>query len=120
MKKGFTLIELLAVIILLGALALITIVSVSDVITNSENKTKDIQISSVKEAARKYFLESDIFLEDNASTCVNISELINNGYFETDDVIDPITNKTLKGSITITRKTNQYYYEYDEISCKTE
>ena len=118
MKKGFTLIELLAVLVIMGVIALITMVSVADTIDNSKNKTKDIQQNEVIKAARQYFISSDIDLDTNGSTCINTSDLINNGYFENSEVIDPTTNEQLQGSVLITYDGTQYKYVYQNSVCK--
>lgn len=116
-KKGFTLIELLAVIVILSIISLITVVSISNTVKKSKNKVKTIQIEEAKKSAQNYFTNNDIYLEDGASTCVNISTLIDDGYFENNKVIDPTTNNTLPGSIIIKLNGKQYFYEYSDDTC---
>lgn len=111
--------ELLAVIIILALLATITTVVVNGVINNSEDSLKNVQISEAKKAAQKYFLDQPIFLEDGGETCVNINDIIAGGYATSDSLIDPKTKQTLVGSIKITYKSNQYYYEYQNTTCPT-
>ena len=120
MKKGFTLVELLAVIVILGVIALITVVSVNNILSDSKDSLSATQKHNVEEAAKAYYLKEGMDEED---TCISISELISKGYIEAKEVKDPKTKENLEGYVKITvpstSEFNQYTYEYQEISCES-
>ena len=116
-KKGFTLIELLAVIIVLSLIAGIAVTSISKTISNSKQKLKAIQIEEIKKAASKYYMTSDEDIESGNSTCVNVSKLLDEGYFEDDNIEDPTTGELISGSVTIQKTGETYYYTYNKEVC---
>ena len=54
MKKGFTLVELLAVIIVLGVISMITVSVVTNNISQTKEKTFEVNVMSLLEAAKEY------------------------------------------------------------------
>lgn len=121
MNKGFTLVELLAVIIILSIIATITIVATNSVIDDSKRNLSDRQKKTIEEAAESYYLKEGMLenTSENVSACVNLSYLIDKGYVESSEVIDPKTKEAMNGSVKISYNSNQYDYEYNEALCST-
>ena len=114
-KKGFTLVELLAVIIILGIIATITVVSVTDILSTSKDSTHDVKVKQIISKAEAY----DIKKGNNDLTCIDISTLLDSGYLNDDEVIDPKTRKPTTGSVKIIRTENKApSYEYEDNSCE--
>lgn len=119
-NKGFTLVELLGVIIILSVLVLITVVSTNGTVNSSKNKLSNIQIDQIETAAQAYHLKEGMESSDQRKTCVNLEYLLENGYMEGTEISDPTNKETMKGSVNITYKSNQYIYEYQESICSEE
>ena len=113
--RGFTLVELLAVLVILAIIITITTVAVSSVLSNSEDSVSDLQKKNVEEAAKVYYLKEGM---NTNATCVSIQTLINKGYIEGTEVLDPKTKETISGSVKITYASNQYSYKYQSSSCE--
>lgn len=114
-NKGFTLVELLAVVVILALLATVTIVLVNGIIDDSRSSVSDIQKEKIEKAAQEYYLKEGNL--DSVSSCINLSYLIDNGYFEKEEIKNPESDETMNGSVKITYDSNQYKYEYQEIKC---
>lgn len=121
MYKGFTLIELLAVIIILGALTIITVISINPILKDSKEGLTDIQIDNIEESANLYYVKHGIGVDDyeldNPRYCINVSELIESGYIDSDEVTNPKTGEEILGSVKVTYKSNNYIYEYQDGAC---
>lgn len=114
-KKGLTIVELLAVLTVIAMLAVIIFPIVTDDIKDSKSKAKNMQESSIKEAAESYVAENvglTIFSDDITTEEVTLNTLIEEGYL-TGDYIDPVEDKEydLEASkVTITKNNNSYTY----------
>lgn len=106
MNKGFTLIELLAVIIVLSVIATITLFATGAILKDAKDNLSDAQKTKLIEAAKLYYLENS----DIEYVCVQ--ELIDSGYIDVDQVLDPKDRQELDGYISITRTGNRDRYEY--------
>lgn len=115
-KKGFTLVELLAVIAILGIILTITIPVVANVILNSKDNLHDQQSKQLEKAAKVWFLESNKDLLDDESCKISVSDIIDKGFVEGNDVIDPKTGETMEGYVEIEHVEKQYTYTYKETS----
>ena len=113
-KKGFTLVELLAVIIVLSIIVLITAISTSNIIKNSKNNLSDVQIKSIERAAKTYYVEEGINLNES---CINVSELISKGYIDQESIKNPNDNEEMLGSVKIRYINNKYIYKYQTDTC---
>lgn len=73
-KKGFTLIELLAVVVILLAISVIAIPSISAAIERSKQKTLDRQKDVIESYAEIYY---DKYMKNTNKNnfCINVSEL---------------------------------------------
>ena len=72
-KKGFTLIELLAVVVILLAISVIAISSISAAIERNKNKQNETKIGLIVDAARLYYDENKNNLSQ--SGCILIGSL---------------------------------------------
>ena len=120
MKKGFTLVELLAVIVILGIIAIIAVPTIYNLITDSREKLYNEQVFQIENAAKKWAVEniSDDGTNDENHfvTDVSINDLIDTGFLENRDIIDPRDNSTMNGCVKInySKDYNQYTYKYQE------
>lgn len=115
MEKGFTLIELLAVLIILAIISSISIVVVNKTMTNSKKNISDIQKSNIEDTAEIYYLKEG--MNENV-TCVNVSYLIENGYFDAKEIKNPENSEAMNGSVKISYEANQYSYKYQDKLCE--
>ena len=91
-NKGFTLIELLAVITILSIILLIAFASVGSVIKNSKNSLHDSQINQIEKAAEYYNNKEGL---KDYDICINVSDLIDEGYIKQDEVKDPKSGENI-------------------------
>lgn len=71
-NKGFTLIELLAVVVILLAISIIAISSISSAIERTKNKQDDAKKQAIIEAAKLYF---DEHKNNTSCECVYVENL---------------------------------------------
>ena len=103
-KKGFTLIELLAVVVILLAISVIAISSISAAIERNKNKQNETKIGLIVDAARLYYDENKNNLSQ--SGCILISNL---GLSDTE--IEDADGNIFIGGV---RYTNGANFVYDE------
>ena len=84
MKKGFSLVEVLAVIVIIGLIFLIAFPTLLNSIKKSNDQIDSNTLELIKNAAKDYENDQDD-LDDNY--CIDISDLINDGYIEEDVVL---------------------------------
>ncbi len=114
MKKGFTLIEVLAVIVILGLLIAIISPVVNNLLGDSEDVLSDKQVDSIVKASKKYMVEhSELLPEKSDSTAIYISDLIDKGIIDSDNVIDPKTKEEMNGCVVVNYNENFNQYEYN-------
>ena len=97
-KSGFTLIEIIVAIAILGIILLLVIPEMA---------------KTIEDAAQSYvYFNTDIvdsaILSDNQFE-ISISALQSEGLLDT-DLVNPITDENITGSIIITKNDNQYIY----------
>lgn len=120
MKKGFTLVELLAVIVILGIIAIIAVPTIFNLITDSREKLYDEQVFQIENAAKKWAVENisddGTNNENHFVTDVSINDLIDTGFLENREIVDPRDNSTMNGCVKInySKDYNQYTYKYQE------
>lgn len=115
MKKGFTLVEVLAVVVILGLLVAIISPVVNNLLGDSEDVLRDKQVDSIVKASKKYMVEhSELLPEKSDSTAIYISDLIDNGVIDNDEVINPKTKEEMNGCVVVNynESFNQYEYNY--------
>lgn len=109
--KAFTMVELLATLVIIGVIASIVVVGVTNYVNNSRNKTYASHEESLKRAAEAYFLEHS---QDNANS-IDLNTLNNEGYL--DDLLDPVTKTKCQGNVTRTAVSGEYNTEYNYNVC---
>ena len=92
-KKGFTLIELLAMITILSIVITIVIYVATSVMSNAKVKSYKVTINNIQRSANEYVLEElddSIWVggSDYQYQCVSVSNLVDAGYFDNDEVIN--------------------------------
>ena len=97
-KNGFTLVEMLTVIIILVSLGLISIFTINKIVKRSGDDLYDIQVNTIKEAARNYAVKNGSTL--GASNEITICDLKRNNLID-EDFIDPRTEKPFDESLII-------------------
>lgn len=89
-KKGFTLVELLAVIVLLGAVMVLTIHAISSSAADTKDKIYETKKSNIESAAVMY--GQDNYNKFNTETSITVKELAVGKYLNYDEnskVTDP-------------------------------
>ena len=116
MKKGFTLVELIAVITVLGVIGLIAVPTVNNVINSSKEKAKEVQIKQIIEIARGWAANNAKELSEEEDYYLDVETLLEEGYIDTEEIIDPTTKTNLDGCILISYsdKYNNYQFKYTD------
>ena len=114
--NSFTLVELLAVIIILGVIALIVFPVVDNSIKTSKEKSLEITIDNIEQAAYNYSVENDLGqpnVEDKMA--IMVSKMQQEGFLET-GIINPVTDEEMQGCVWYywDDSVKQYDFEYDQ------
>ena len=111
--KGFTLIEVLWVLILLGAISLVTIPIVTNVIKDNKKTLYDIQIKNIEGSSRNFVAENlfKLDLSEGKKLGITLKKLKELGYLE-ENAIDPQTSDKFNDStvVIISNKNNDILY----------
>ncbi len=119
-QSGFTLVELIAVIVILGIIGLIAVPTVNTLLKKSKENLYENQVKMIKASAKKWGIENINRLSETEIVYLDLQELLNEGYIEQRELIDPRnTNKTTNGCIAIRydESYNKYEYDYSEDVC---
>ena len=115
-KKGFTLVELIAILSLLALIALVTIPTMTNTISKSKNKALQRQKDMIIDAAKKYAVDfsSELPSFEGDKYSVSLEKLRKYSYLDDDNIIDPTTDKSMKGCVELTyhAQNKKYSYEY--------
>jgi len=108
-----------------GAVIIIVIIffAILQTYNNSVNverkKIYQTKIELIIDEAKKWIENNTNKLpKDNGVTFIELSTLINDNYLKSDDLVNPYTNKTMNGCITISLANNNYKYEYNDLICE--
>ena len=82
-RKGFTLIELLAVIIVLAVVTLLAVQAILPQVDKARKNAFVVEVNNAIEAAKQWY--GIQVLEGTGQTCVSITTLKNEHYFEVSD-----------------------------------
>ena len=111
-NRGFTLIEMLGCVLLLGLVLCIGLfVNKKNLTTSLASLTNKDEL--IYEAAKNYVIDKDISFNDNNYACVDVADLVMNGYLNKSFVKNNY-GKTVKVVRNNKTKfiTNAYYDEY--------
>ncbi len=116
-NKGFTLVELLAVIIILSILVVLAGTSVGSVVKDSKNDLYQAQISSIKEAARAWYVDNtNYFFDYYDCGYITLKDLKEYGLIDS-EINNPKTEKNFSNNIKIKISlNNSKYYETSKIN----
>lgn len=112
-KSGFTLIEIIVAIAILGIILLLVIPEMAKIVDDKKVSACNSISKTIEDAAQSYvYFNTDIvdstILSDNQFE-ISISALQSEGLLDT-DLVNPITDENITGSIIITKNDNQYIY----------
>lgn len=110
-KKGFTLVEVLSVIVIISLIAGIGAFSYSKVLEDSKIRECKQKILFIEKQAIKY-------VSDNNADIVTLNDLVENGYLEEDDLINPKTKTNFNGTISATKTNGLIDTTYNGESCE--
>ena len=107
-KKGFTLVELMAVIVIISIIALVGVTSITGVRKQLDKKLFEEKLNSAIASAEKWGEDN----KDMLTTNKTIGQLIANGYYESEEAVNPNLYNYRKCSNS---KTSQYGYKDGEV-----
>ena len=112
-KNGFTLIEIIVAIAILGIILLLVIPEMAKIVDDKKVSACNSISKTIEDAAQSYvYFNTEIvdsaILSDNQFE-ISISALQSEGLLDT-DLVNPITDENITGSIIITKNDNQYIY----------
>lgn len=112
-KSGFTLIEIIVAIAILGIILLLVIPEMAKIVDDKKVSACNSISKTIEDVAQSYvYFNTDIvdsaILSDNQFE-ISISALQSEGLLDT-DLVNPITDENITGSIIITKNDNQYIY----------
>lgn len=118
-KKGFTLVELLAVVAILAAIALVVTPTVINQLKKSREKAYVEQTHILEETAERWSVKNANRLEENSKYYLDIDTLVNEGYLDNKDIIDPRDESRMNGCIVVAfdEENNQFTFTYNENTC---
>lgn len=114
MKKGFTLVEVLAVIVVLGAIGLIAITTITNSMKKTQEDLYNIQIGNIIEGARAWSNKYPFLMpsEEGQSVTVTLGQLKKETTVD-QNIKNPKTNLAFDDNmeIKITKLKNGYDYQ---------
>ena len=118
-KNGFTLTELIGVIVLLGIIALIAVPILNKTIKNSKEKAYNAQVDEIVASAKKWGVTNNQKLPESKyeTTVVTVTELIEAGFLEEDNILDPRDDSSLSSScikVKYDKSKGEYSYVFDK------
>ena len=96
-NKGFTLIELLGCFVLVAIVFGVGIYFTSGTLSTTLTTIDMVSENEIREASKSYILENHVNwnLDDDLEyVCISISDLVESGYFKSEEVTDYIDNFT--------------------------
>ena len=127
-NKGFTLIELLMGLVIISIIVTLIMFSINSTLSISKEKSYDILKNNVIKASNTYIIEcesntincnNDYVWESN-NTSFLANNLISRGYFNKDQLINPITDQDISNCLMINvhKDINEVYnISIDDSKC---
>ena len=109
-KEGFTLVELLAVIVILSIIAIITVPNVINIFNENKEKTKEIQINTILDAAKKYTIRHSLTRE----TKIYLNDLVDDKLLDKKALIDPSTNQEFENPCVVVNVGSKVTYTFHD------
>lgn len=110
-KKGFTLIELLAVVVILLAISIIAISSISAAIERNKAKQNEVKIDVIVTYAKLYYEEyKNSFVENEI--CITMEDLKEKDMLS-DSEIKYADGKEIKGVVKFDDNNNEWKFSKD-------
>ena len=107
-KKGFTLIELLAVVVILLAISVVAISSISAAIERNKIKQNDAKKKVIENYAELYYKERKNTLPSDG--CITIEILADEGYLSDSEKVD-VNGDNFTGGVDYTNGSNFTFVE---------
>ena len=126
MKKGFTLIEMVAVILILALIAITTLPTILNQVSNKQEQISEANKTIIYDAAEQFLMSNSISYPKIAGNnyCITLNELVNNGKL-TAPIKDLESGNEISLNTTIKASLNVYSdYEYcivneTDVSCNS-
>ena len=112
MKKGYTLVEVLAVLGLLGIILLITTASYNAIVRKTRTDVYNRQVNTIIQVGKDWALKNVNDLSKENENIVLLEELLNQGYLDAKEVINPKTEEAMQGCVIITWNESYQQYNY--------
>lgn len=109
-KKGFTLMEVLVIIVIIAIISVIVIPTVKNSIDSAREATYEAQVNTITTASDNYFMHTNKDISEPA--VIYLEDILNSGYINKEELINPITEKEMTGCVLVTLSSNQYKYKY--------
>ena len=121
MKRGFTLVELLGVIVILAIISVLMFPVITNNLKSAQKKIDNSTEQIVFSAADEYIKEkqNNYPLTANATYCITIQNLIDNGNLSEDSLKESSKKGTIvpTGTVRATVNGNIYDYKYNASAC---
>lgn len=114
-NKGFTLLEVLGVIVLLGVIALLVITLSNRMLNKSKQSLYETQIETIVSSAKKWTISHNNELpmsSEEGSYRLLFTKLAEDGYIDSEELIDPRNNKKICGYVEINYNDSKKQYKY--------
>ena len=127
-NKGFTLIELLMGLVIISIIVTLIMFSINSTLSISKEKSYDILKNNVIKASNMYIIECESntincnndYVWENNNTSFLANNLISRGYFNKDQLINPITDQDVSNCLMINvyKDINEVYnISIDDSKC---
>ena len=127
-NKGFTLIELLMGLVIVSIIVTLIMFSINSTLSISKEKSYDILKNNVIKASNMYIIECESntincnndYVWENNNTSFLANNLISRGYFNKDQLINPITDQDVSNCLMINvyKDINEVYnISIDDSKC---
>lgn len=113
--KGFTLVELLGVIVILGIIGTLVTPLVVNLINEGKEDVNNMQIETVKRAAKNY-ANAHVYTLKDCDNCVvadlTIEQLQEEGFLEEKEVKEITSDTKASNQVQIRKENGKYKYVY--------